>query len=106
MSSHISKAINKLRTEYRSRLGTNPHDNDHVSYGDKVALLKRIYDANPEAQIPNEILYALLNDRAIQEVDGDGERCFMVHPLVVDILNAQGHIPTGPDGGVPGGTSS
>jgi len=34
---------------------------DHVSYGDKVLLLKRIYDANPEAQIPNEILYALLN---------------------------------------------
>jgi hypothetical protein len=30
----------------------------------------------------------------------------MVHPLVVDILNAQGHIPTAPDGGVPGGTSS
>jgi hypothetical protein len=29
-----------------------------------------------------------------------------VHPLVVDILNAQGRIPTGPDGGVPGGTSS
>jgi len=25
---------------------------------------------------------------------------------VVDILNAQGHIPTAPDGGVPGGTSS
>ncbi|NCR67009.1 MAG: hypothetical protein GPJ03_21945 [Microcystis aeruginosa G13-01] len=107
MSSHITRAINKLRTEYRSRLGKNPHDNDNVSYGDKVLLLKRIYAANPEAQIPNEVLYALLNNRAIQEVDEyEGERCFMVHPLVVDILNAQGHIPTAPDGGVPGGTSS
>ncbi|NCR13134.1 MAG: hypothetical protein GPJ24_09720 [Microcystis aeruginosa SX13-11] len=106
MSSHISRAIRSLRTDYERRLGQNPYDTDHVSYGDKVLLLKRIYDADKEAQIPNEILYALLNDRAIQEVDGDGERCFMVHPLVVDILNAQGHIPTAPDGGVPGGTSS
>ena len=106
ISSHISRAIRSLRTEYERRLGQNPYDIDSVSYGDKVALLKRIYDANPEAQIPNEVLYALLNNRAIQEVDGDGERCFMVHPLVVDILNAQGHIPTAPDGGVPGGTSS
>jgi hypothetical protein len=106
ISSHISRAIRSLRTEYERRLGQNPYDTDHVSYGDKVLLLKRIYDADKEAQIPNEILYALLNDRAIQEVDGDGERCFMVHPLVVDILNAQGHIPTAPDGGVPGGTSS
>ena len=103
----VNIAISNLRTEYERRLGDSNFDIDHVSYDDKAALLKRIYDGDKKAQIPNEILYALLNDRAIQELDkGNGERCFGVHPLVVDILNSQNIIPFSSQGGVPGGTSS
>jgi hypothetical protein len=103
----VTIAIGNLRTEYERRLGVNPFDNDQIIYQDKAELLKKIYDGDKQAQIPNEVLYALLNDRAIQELDeGQGTRCFGVHPLVVDILNAQKIIPFSSQGGVPGGTSS
>ena len=103
----ITTAIGNLRTEYERRLGVNLFDSEQIVYLDKAELLKKIYDGDKQAQVPNEVLYALLNDRAIQELDeGQGTRCFGVHPLVVDILNAQKIIPFSPQGGVPGGTSS
>ena len=97
-----NSAIRNLRSEYERRLGQNPYDKDEITYEKKAELLKRIYDGDKEAQIPNPILYALLNDRAVQEFNG--ERWFGVHPLVVDLLNVQGRIPFSPSGGVPGGT--
>jgi hypothetical protein len=106
----INMAIGNLRTEYERRLGQNPFDvnQDQVEYEDKRELLIKIYEGDRETQIPNKVLYALLTDRAIQEVfdPSNGERYFMVHPLVVDILNSQGHVSSSPQGGVPGGTSS
>jgi hypothetical protein len=103
----VTVAIGNLRTEYERRLGENPFDKDQIVYDDKATLLKRIYDGDEKAQIPNEVLYVLLYNRAIQELDeGEGKRCFGVHPLVVDILNSQNIIPFSSQGGVPGGTSS
>ena len=88
-------------------MGQNPFDLDQVSYGQKAERLTKIYNNDKESQIPDEVLYVLLNDRAIQEVSlGEGERCFMVHPLVVDLLHAQGKITASSEGGVPGGTST
>lgn len=97
-----NSAIRNLRSEYERRLGQNPYDKDEITYEKKAELLKRIYDGDKEAQIPNPVLYALLNDRAVQEFNG--ERWFGLHPLVVDLLNVQGRIPLSPSGGVPGGT--
>ncbi len=104
---HVTVAIGNLRTEYERRLGENPFDKDNIPFEEKTELLKRIYDQEPNAQIPNKVLYVLLYTRAIQELNkGKGKRCFGVHPLVVDILNEQGTIPFSAQGGVPGGTSS
>jgi len=97
-----NSAIRNLRSEYERRLGQNPYDKEEITYEKKAELLKRIYDGDKEAQVPNPVLYALLNDRAVQEFNG--ERWFGVHPLVVDLLNVQGRIPFAPSGGVPGGT--
>ena len=106
-SDQVSLAIGNLKTEYKNRLGQNPFDLDHVNYSQKAERLTKIYNNDKEAQIPDEVLYVLLNDRAIQEVSlGNGERCFMVHPLVVDLLYAQGKITASSEGGVPGGTST
>lgn len=104
----INMAIGNLRTEYERRLGESPFDTDQVNYEDKRQLLIKIYERNQEAQVTDKVLYALLKDRAIQEVFDakKGERYFMVHPLVVDILNNQGYPNSSPEGGVPGGTSS
>jgi hypothetical protein len=103
----VTVAIGNLRTEYERRLGENPFDKDQIVYDDKATLLKRIYDGDEKAQIPNEVLYVLLYNRAIQELDeGEGKRCFGVHPLVVDILNSQNIIPFSSQGGVSGGTAS
>ncbi|MGK7930519.1 MAG: hypothetical protein AB4041_03655 [Microcystaceae cyanobacterium] len=101
----VTVAIGNLRTEYERRLGESLLDKKEISYQQKAELLKRIYDQDEQAQVPNEILYVLLYCRAIQELnEGEGERCFGVHPLVVDLLNAQGIIPFSSSGGVAGGT--
>ena len=99
-------AINHLTNEYERRLGQNPFDLAQISYSDKVERLKLIYSGDKAAQIPDEALYALLNDRAVQEVSqGNGECRFVVHPLVVDLLHAQGHINASETGEVLGGTN-
>jgi hypothetical protein len=62
----------------------------------------QIYRQQPEARIPDRVLYSLLHARAVQEFNG--ERWFGVHPLVVDILAAQGKLERDSNGRVPGGT--
>jgi hypothetical protein len=96
-ASDADAAIVKLRSDYERRLGQSPYDADVVSYEQKAARLKQVYDGNKEAQMTDPVLYSLLNARAVQEFNG--QRWFGVHPLVVDILAAQKHLPTGAAGG-------
>ena len=91
-------AIKALRTEYTRRLGDSPYDKDKIVYEDKAKRLIQIYNSDPNAKIPDQVLYFLLRSRAIQEFDG--ERWFGVHPLVVDVLKSQGRIRQD----LPGGT--
>ena len=84
-------AIVNLRSDYERRLGQSPYDPQEVTYEDKAALLTRIYNGEKDAQMTNPALYSLLNARAVQEFNG--QRWFGVHPLVVDILVAQKHLP-------------
>jgi len=90
-------AIVNLRSDYERRLGQSPYDPQEVAYQDKVDLLVRIYSGEKDAQMTNPILYSLLNARAVQEFNG--QRWFGVHPLVVDILVGQKHLPEGALGG-------
>lgn len=90
-------AIVNLRSDYERRLGQSPYDPDEISYADKARLLKQLYDGDKQAQVPTPGLYALLNARSVQEFNG--QRWFGVHPLVVDILAAQQHLPMGAAGG-------
>jgi hypothetical protein len=102
-------AIVGLRTDYERRLGESIFDlemtadkKESISYERKAERLVRIYNREPKASIPDPVLYSLLRARAVQE--GNGERWFSVHPLVVDILAKQKEIPRPEQGAVPGGT--
>jgi hypothetical protein len=98
----VDSAINGLRTDYQRKLGVGAFDVAKLTYPEKAARLVDIYNQDPDAQIPDPVLYSLLNARAVQEFNG--ERWFGVHPVVVDILKAQGRL-TIPEGGkVLGGT--
>jgi hypothetical protein len=77
-------AINKLRREYRRKLGQSPYDAEQIPYTEKSARLLAVYSDLPDNGVPDPVLYSLLRGRAIQEFNGDG--WFGVHPLVVDIL--------------------
>jgi hypothetical protein len=87
------RSISSLRTEYERRLGESPYDAAKVTYPQKAQRLVAIYQQHQDAKVPDPVLYSLLNARAVQEFDRD--RWFGVHPLVVDILKAQGRIPPG-----------
>jgi hypothetical protein len=98
----VDLAINGLRTDYERKLGVGPFDVAKLTYPEKAARLVDIYEGRPLAQVPDPVLYSLLNARAVQEFNG--ERWFGVHPLVVDILETQ-HLLSTPEGGnVLGGT--
>lgn len=98
----VQGAVVTLRSDYERRLGQSPYDREEVSYPDKVDLMQRIYNGEKEAQITNPALYSLLNARSVQEFNG--QRWFGVHPLVVDILGAQGHLTPDASGVVLGGS--
>ncbi|NJM75332.1 MAG: hypothetical protein HC852_05515 [Acaryochloridaceae cyanobacterium RU_4_10] len=90
-------AIFNLRSDYERRLGQSPFSPDPVSYSEKAALLEQIYAGTADAQITNPAMYSLLGTRAVQEFNG--KRWFGVHPIVVDILKKQGHLPEDVEGG-------
>jgi hypothetical protein len=96
------RAINELRTEYTRRLGVGPYDPTPLTYPQKAERLVAIYHRVPGYDVPDPVLYSLLNARAVQEFNG--ERWFGVHPLVVDILEAQGRLKAPEGGRVAGGT--
>jgi hypothetical protein len=98
----VQAAIVQLRSDYERRLGQSPYDRDTVMYEDKATRLGAIYNGNKEAQIPDAVLYSLLNARAVQEFNG--KRWLGVHPLVVDILADQGRLDPSNSGVVLGGT--
>lgn len=105
----VTQAIREMRSRYERRLGDSPYDealsadgHERITYDKKAELLLRIYHGKEEAKVPNPVLYSLLRSRVVQEFNG--ERWFGVHPLVVDILAAQGRIERQSDGTVPGGT--
>ena len=90
-------AINKMRREYRLRLGQSPYDLVQIPYAQKSARLLAVYGGAPDNDIPDPVLYSLLRARAIQEFNGEG--WFGVHPLVVDILKEQKHLKPQDPGG-------
>ena len=90
-------AINKMRREYRMKLGQSPYDAEQIPYSDKLARLLAVYHDKPDHGIPDKVLYSLLRARAVQEFNGEG--WFGVHPLVVDILKEQGHLKPQDPGG-------
>ena len=92
-------AINKMRRDYRMKLGQSPYDAQSIPYSEKSARLLAVYNGAADTDIPDPVTYSLLRGRAIQEFNGDG--CFGVHPLVVDILRDQQHLKPQD----PGGTS-
>src|SRR5262249_42768331 len=83
----VDGAISELRTDYTRRLGVGPYDAAPLTYPQKAERLVAIYHRVPDYDVPDPVLYSLLNARAVQEFNG--ERWFGVHPLVVDILEAQ-----------------
>ena len=98
----VDRAINELRTDYTRRLGVGPYDAAQLTYQQKAERLVAIYHRVPDYDVPDPVLYSLLNARAVQEFNG--ERWFGVHPLVVDILKAQGRLRASDGGKVAGGT--
>jgi len=90
-------AINKLRREYRMKLGQSPFDAEQIPYTEKSARLLAVYSDSPDNGVPDPVLYSLLRGRAVQEFNGDG--WFGVHPLVVDILKEQHHLKPQDPGG-------
>ncbi len=83
-------AINKMRRDYRMKLGESPYDAERIPYPEKWKKLLDVYRGAPNHDVPDRVLYSLLRARAVQEFNGPG--WFGVHPLVVDILKDQGHL--------------
>jgi hypothetical protein len=90
-------AVNKMRREYRMKLGQSPYDAHPIPYSDKSARLLAVYGGTPDSDIPDPVLYSLLRGRAIQEFNGEG--WYGLHPLVVDILKEQQHLKPQDPGG-------
>jgi hypothetical protein len=92
-----TRAISKMRREYRMKLGQSPYDGEPIPYTEKSARLLAVYSDLPDNGVPDPVVYSLLRGRAIQDFNGDG--WFGVHPLVVDILKEQQHLKPQDPGG-------
>ena len=93
----VRSAIGKMRVEYLRRLGESPYDATTISYADKRTKLLAVYNDEPDNGVLDAVSYSLLRGRAVQEFNG--ERWCGVHPLVVDILKQQKHLPENAPGG-------
>lgn len=87
--SDVDRIIASMRTEYERSLGEDPIAAHPISYDKKAERLVAVYKRKAEVGIPDQTLYELLRQGAVQEFDDDGERWFGVHPLVLDILRRQ-----------------
>ncbi|MFA9202036.1 MAG: hypothetical protein ACEQSC_00595, partial [Candidatus Nanopelagicaceae bacterium] len=70
-ASDVHEAIENLRNEYQRRLGASPYDRDVITYQDKSDQLLKIYHGEQQDQIPNAVVYSLLESRAVQEFNGE-----------------------------------
>jgi len=93
-----STAINALRTEYKRRLATSPFDEPQITYTEKTERLLKIYRREPDSEIGDRVLDALLRARCVQEFNDSG--WFGLPPLVVDILKSQDVLRRDDPGGV------
>ncbi len=89
--------IDRLRLDYTRLLGESPYDREQIPYQEKAERLVRIYGNEPDAKIPDAVLYSLFHARAVQEFNSEG--WIGVHPLVVDILKSQQRLPADAAGG-------
>ena len=90
-------AVNKMRRDYRMKLGQSPYDAHPIPYSEKSARPLAVYGGAPDSDMPDPVLYSLLRGRALQEFNGEG--WYGVHPLVVDILKEQQHLKPQDPGG-------
>ncbi|MSR56634.1 MAG: hypothetical protein EXS05_03040 [Planctomycetaceae bacterium] len=98
----VDAAINRMRAEYLGRLGISQFDEEEaITYERKAERLVSLHGRDPNAQVPDAVLYSLLRSRAVQEFNG--KRWYGIHPLVVDILKEQGKLTPDEEGKVPGG---
>jgi hypothetical protein len=78
-------AIISLRHEYKQHLGTTGQDPNEITLDQKLERLVQIYRReDPRADVPDPVLYQLLQQRSVLQYDGD--MWMGVHPLVVDLL--------------------
>ncbi len=93
----VARSINKMRRDYRMKLGNSPYDQHSISDEDKTKRLISVYGNESGNKTPDPVLYALLRARALQEFNG--QYWFGVHPLVVDILKSDKHLNDDAPGG-------
>ena len=92
------RAIRQARANYRNRLGSAKEDAEAVPYATLRQKLLAVYKRESESDVRDPALNQLLKTRAILHFNGD--YWYGVHPLVVDILKEQGHLPEDAPGGV------
>ena len=90
------RAVNLAIAPFRNRLGTGPYDPKPVTWEQKAAKLKEVYEG--KAVAPDDTLYALLRSRAVLFVNGNGR--YAVHPIVLDILRDAKILDAKCEGGV------
>jgi hypothetical protein len=79
------EAVNAMRQDYAARLGENPFDKAaSIPLETKLAKLEDIYNGDPQAQIPDKLLYVLLRQRIVLQFNGAG--WYGVHPMIIDKL--------------------
>ena len=98
----VTQAIGEKRRDYRNALGSSPYDANPVPYVEKAARLEAVYNLESGYRMPDRVLYILILARAVQEFNG--ESWLGLHPLVVDILKADGGLKLADGGETPGGT--
>ncbi len=78
-------AIITLRHEYKQHLGTTGQEPNEITLDQKLERLVKIYRRDdPKADVPDPVLYQLLQQRFVLQFNGD--MWMGVHPLVVDLL--------------------
>jgi hypothetical protein len=98
-ASDANRAIDGLKFEMQSRLGTTQYDRTPIENERKIDQLVELYrSADTGVELPGDVLQVLLTANAVQEFNGS--HWFGVHPLIVDYLKRAKKI----DDDAPGGT--
>jgi hypothetical protein len=90
---HVTASIEERRTYYQRQLYSDEAaDIEQTPYKDKLQRLAQFYRQEPATE-RDTIFYALLRARALQEF---ADARVAVHPLVVDLLYAEGLLTSMP----------